>query len=228
MYPLFKGFGNCTAKSASTLAGEVENRVNGKWCGWSDSNRQRGNPQRILSPPRMPISPQPHRLQTRQNQCNTRIRKVRRRESEGSPHYLPGFAREPRPRPVMVRTLPVSSFTRTCRSYNGEVLIQRGLRREDARNDVACEIVDNNENLRHKRDDSDTGRRCHGARGHGGVFRFMGDKIGPPCFSGGDAGANAGERWALHGNIEPTSAFYNERRSIFCHQRSNEAGNDCA
>jgi hypothetical protein len=31
------------------------------WCGWSDSNRQRGNPQRILSPPRMPISPQPHR-----------------------------------------------------------------------------------------------------------------------------------------------------------------------
>src|SRR5215472_1944710 len=31
------------------------------WCGWSESNRQRGNPQRILSPPRMPISPQPHR-----------------------------------------------------------------------------------------------------------------------------------------------------------------------
>jgi hypothetical protein len=32
-----------------------------KWCGWSDSNRQRGKPQWILSPPRMPISPQPHR-----------------------------------------------------------------------------------------------------------------------------------------------------------------------
>ena len=39
-----------------------------EWCGWSESNRQRGNPQRILSPPRMPISPQPHRLYTRRNQ----------------------------------------------------------------------------------------------------------------------------------------------------------------
>jgi hypothetical protein len=36
-----------------------------KWCGWPDSNRQRGKPQRILSPPRMPISPQPHRTATR-------------------------------------------------------------------------------------------------------------------------------------------------------------------
>src|SRR6516164_7506272 len=39
-----------------------------EWCGWSESNRQRGNPQRILSPPRMPISPQPHRVYTRRNQ----------------------------------------------------------------------------------------------------------------------------------------------------------------
>jgi hypothetical protein len=36
-----------------------------EWCGWPDSNRQRGKPQRILSPPRMPISPQPHRTATR-------------------------------------------------------------------------------------------------------------------------------------------------------------------
>src|ERR1017187_4347851 len=42
-------FGECTAK---------------EWCGWSDSNRQRGKPQWILSPPRMPISPQPHRTAT--------------------------------------------------------------------------------------------------------------------------------------------------------------------
>ena len=48
------------------------------------------NPQLILSPPRMPISPQPHRLYTRQNQCNTQIREVRRWESEGRPHDLHG------------------------------------------------------------------------------------------------------------------------------------------
>src|SRR5271155_3381511 len=46
-----------------------------KWCGWSDSNRQRGNPQRILSPPRMPISPQPHRAFTRQQQNSTQARR---------------------------------------------------------------------------------------------------------------------------------------------------------
>lgn len=48
-----------------------------KWCGWSDSNRQRGNPQRILSPPRMPISPQPHRAFTRQQQNSTQARRLR-------------------------------------------------------------------------------------------------------------------------------------------------------
>src|SRR6516165_6325144 len=42
-----------------------------EWCGWSESNRQRGNPQRILSPPRMPISPQPHRVYTRRTQNST-------------------------------------------------------------------------------------------------------------------------------------------------------------
>ena len=67
-------FGATSASTGRPFIQEGIEKVNVKWCGWSDSNRQRGKPQWILSPPRMPISPQPHRRRgdqriTRQAAC---------------------------------------------------------------------------------------------------------------------------------------------------------------
>ena len=59
-----RAFRDRSSNPHTTTANEEKTHLK-IWCGWSDSNRQREKSQWILSPPRMPISPQPHRTATR-------------------------------------------------------------------------------------------------------------------------------------------------------------------